>query len=151
MLDDGRINVMPLVGQYANFVRANDGLKAQLAKIQEIHDPSLPPVRKAIQQIKGVSSMTGYWLDRSEVFVKNLPDFLGYKGKQTYAILAMTPAEMRMSGGLIGAIGTLTFENGAFSIGEFRSNPDYLEHADTADVDPDTQRIFKSEGPLYVI
>lgn len=150
LLDDGRINVMPLVGQYTNFVRANDGLKAQLAKIQEIHDPSLPPVRKAIQQIKGVSSMTGYWLDRSEVFVKNLPDFLGYKGKQTYAILAMTPAEMRMSGGLIGAIGTLTFENGAFSIGEFRSNPDYLEHADTADVDPDTQRIFKSEGPLYM-
>ena len=150
LLDDGRINVMPLVGQYANFVRANDGLKIQLAKIQEIHDPSLPPVRKAIQQIKGVGSMTEYWLDRSEVFVKNLPDFLGYKTKQTYAIMAMTPAETRMSGGLIGAIGTLTFENGAFTIGEFKSNAEYVDGIGGAEVAGDSHRIFMNEGPLYM-
>lgn len=150
LLENGRVNVMPLAAQYDNLVRANDGLKTQLAKIQEIHDPSLPPIRSAIQKIKGMGSTADQWVDRSEVLVKNLPVFLGYEGTQTYAILAMTPAEMRMSGGLIGAIGTLTFENGAFSIGEFRSNPDYLEYADTADVDLDTQRIFKNDGPLYM-
>lgn len=150
LLEHGRINVMPLVEQYADLVRANDGLKSQLAKIQEIHDPSLPPVRKAIQRIKGLGSMADYWVGQSEVLVKNLPTFLGYEGKQTYAILAMTPSEMRMSGGLIGAIGTLTFENGAFTIGEFKSNPEYVNGIGSAEVGADSHRIFMNEGPLYM-
>lgn len=150
LLENGRVNVMPLVGQYDNLVRANDGLKMQLAKIQEIHDPSLPPVRSAIQKIKGMGSTADYWVDRSEVLVKNLPEFLGYDGKQTYAILAMTPAEMRMSGGLIGAIGTLTFENGAFTIGEFKSNAEYVNGTRQAEITGDVRRIFMDEGPLYM-
>lgn len=150
LLEQGRINIMPLVGQYADLVQANDSLKSQLAKIQEIHDPSLAPVRKAIQQIKGLGSSADHWLNQSEVLVKNLPTFLGYEGEQTYAIMAMTPSEMRMSGGLIGAIGTLTFDKGAFSIGEFKPNAAYVDGIGSAEVDRDTQRIFVNDGPLYM-
>lgn len=98
---------------------------------------------------KGYVGTADGLLKQAETIMQDLPSYLGYKEPQTYAVMAMTPAEMRMSGGLIGAIGTLTLNKGKIEIGEFLPNDAYVKEGG-ADVDFDTKRIFMNDGPLYM-
>lgn len=52
---------------------------------------------------------------------EQLPAFLGGDGPRRYLVGAQNPAELRGTGGLIGAIGELTVEDGAIEVSEFRS------------------------------
>lgn len=93
---------------------------------------------------KGYVGTADGLLKQAETIMQDLPSYLGYKEPQTYAVMAMTPAEMRMSGGLIGAIGTLTLNKGKIEIGEFLPNDAYVKEGG-ADVDFDTKRIFMND------
>lgn len=149
LLADGTINIEPITSQYANFVSANDSLILQLDRIDSIEEPSINVVKDLVDQARSATGLVEETLKRAQSVVLDLPQYLGFEQPQTYAIMAMTPAEMRISGGLIGAIGTLTLDRGAFEIGNFRTNLEYVEYGG-ADVDADTQRLFKDEGPLYM-
>lgn len=149
LLADGTINIEPITSQYANFVSANDSLILQLDRIDSIEEPSINVVKDLVDQARSATGLVEETLKRAQSVVPDLPQYLGFEQPQTYAIMAMTPAEMRMSGGLIGAIGTLTLDRGAFTVGDFRTNLEYVKYG-SADVDADTQRLFKDEGPLYM-
>ena len=82
-------------------------------------------------------------------YIPNLPTWLGYEGKQTYAILAMTPGEMRASGGLIGAVGTVTITDGKIEIGDFEANTKFADAYITArNLSTDENRLYREEGPM---
>lgn len=149
LLADGNINIEPIMSQYTNFVTANDSLILQLHRIDSIEEPSISMVKDLIDQARSATDLVEDTLQRAQSVVLDLPQYLGFEQPQTYAIMAMTPAEMRMSGGLIGAVGTLTLNRGAFTVGDFRTNLEYVKYG-SADVDADTQRLFKDEGPLYM-
>lgn len=78
-----------------------------------------------------------------------LPTLLGNSQQRTYAIMAMTPSEMRSSGGLIGSVGELTTSNGAVHVGDFRPNAEYLAYG-VGDHSADMKRVFTDEGPLHM-
>ena len=149
LLSDGSINIEPITEELPALATANSNLMKQLNRINDLEEPSIGIVRNLVNQAKGMVSTADNTLQQVEDVAKELPSYLGYYSPQTYAIMAMTPAEMRMSGGLIGAIGTLTLDRGKFTIGDFRSNPDYVQYG-VADIDADSNRIFRAEGPLYM-
>lgn len=149
LISGSSINIKPVVEELPAFVKANDSLEKQLNRINEIPDPSLGVVRNLLGQAKGAVNSVSGLLNQAEEIGKKLPTYLGYESKQTYAVMAMTPAEVRMSGGLIGAIGTLTLENGKFTIGDFEPNDAYIKYG-RATVPQDTVRLFMEDGPLYM-
>ena len=149
LFSNGQVNIKPVTAQYVNFVEANSDLMSQLARINDIPEPSIGVVRNLVNMAKGYVGTADGLLKQAETIMQDLPSYLGYKEPQTYAVMAMTPAEMRMSGGLIGAIGTLTLNKGKIEIGEFLPNDAYVKEGG-ADVDFDTKRIFMNDGPLYM-
>jgi capsular exopolysaccharide synthesis family protein len=54
------------------------------------------------------------------ILVQRLPWFLGYEGRQRYFFGASNPAELRGTGGLIGAYGILTADQGRLSLSPFK-------------------------------
>jgi len=82
-------------------------------------------------------------LTAADRLVRVLPDFLGADEPRTYFVGAQNPAELRGTGGLIGAYTTMTIEDGRMELGSFSPvqdlpesdsveppNPDYAERYD---------------------
>ncbi len=85
----------------------------------------------------------------SDIVLPNIRTWLGYDKVQTYAILAMTTAEMRGSGGLVGSVGTVTFDHGKITIGDFMSNVELLDYKAT-NVNKDEYALYQLDGPLHL-
>ena len=58
------------------------------------------------------------------LMAEHLPGFLGADGPRTYLIGASTPAEARNTGGFIGSVALVTFDDGTPSFGEFVATND---------------------------
>lgn len=59
-------------------------------------------------------------LHAGSIMLQRLPSFLGADGPRRYFFGASNPAELRGTGGLIGAFAILTVENGRMSFSDFR-------------------------------
>jgi Protein of unknown function (DUF4012) len=72
--------------------------------------------RLALEQIAAAATT----FDAGRTILGGLPAFLGDDGPKTYFVGAENPAELRGTGGLIGAYALLTFDDGRFSMSPFR-------------------------------
>jgi hypothetical protein len=84
----------------------------------------------------------------AEAIVRALPEFLGGDGRARYFLGAQNPAELRGTGGLIGAYAILTVVDGRIEIGKFLDILD-LERADPETIEPpnpDYARIYEAYG-----
>ncbi len=81
----------------------------------------LPPVatgrRDALAQVSDLPETFA----RAAAVLRELPQFLGAGGLKRYFIAAQSPAEMRGTGGFLGAYAVLTVDRGRFSFSPFRS------------------------------
>ena len=77
-------------------------------------------------------------LDAAHALMRRLPAFLGAAGPRRYFVGAQNPAELRGTGGLIGAYAILTVEDGKLSLGPFRNNTT-LENVDPASIQPPSE------------
>jgi hypothetical protein len=58
---------------------------------------------------------------RAAAVLRELPEFLGSAGARRYFVAAQSPAEMRGTGGFVGAYAVLTVDHGRFRFSPFRS------------------------------
>jgi hypothetical protein len=80
----------------------------------------LPPLSGAVETFRsGLSDLRRSVLVSEELFMA-LPSFLGQGGARRYFVGAQNPAELRGTGGLIGAFAILTIEDGRFELGGFQ-------------------------------
>ncbi len=119
-------------------------------EFDRIPTPRIGIVANALNSSRGMLDRANYYMQAAvDEYIPNLPTWLGYEGKQTYAILAMTPGEMRASGGLIGAVGTVTITNGKIAIGDFESNLKFANDGISArNLTEDENRLYREEGPM---
>jgi hypothetical protein len=84
----------------------------------------LPPVangrRDALAQVADLPET----FSGAAAVLRELPQFLGGGGQKRYFIAAQSPAEMRGTGGFLGAYAVLTVDNGRFSFSPFHSVTD---------------------------
>lgn len=147
---NGRINAGPIVKALPELETAAQSLQRYTEEFDRIPTPRLGIVANALNSSRGMLDRANYYMQAAvDEYIPNLPTWLGYEGKQTYAILAMTPGEMRASGGLIGAVGTVTIDKGKIEIGDFEANTKFAGDGITArNLSEDENRLYREEGPM---
>lgn len=146
--DDG-VNLQPILDAVEPLKKANASFQRQVRDYDALPTPGISMIRSAYG--KGETQLNEL-ADRVNALSNTfqiLPTLLGEGQQRTYAIMAMTPSEMRSSGGLIGSVGELTTSNGTVHIGDFRPNGDYLPYG-IGDHSEDMKRVFTDEGPLHM-
>ncbi len=146
---DNGVNLQPIIDAAEPLHKANDSFQQQVRDYDALPTPGISMIRSAYD--KGETQLNDL-ADRVNALSNTfqiLPTLLGDGQQRTYAVMAMTPSEMRSSGGLIGSVGDLTTSNGTVHIGDFRSNGDYLPYG-IGDHSADMKRVFTDEGPLHM-
>lgn len=146
---DNGVNLQPIIDAVEPLKKANASFQQQVRDYDALPTPSISMIRSAYD--KGETQLNDL-ADRVNALSNTfqiLPTLLGDGQQRTYAVMAMTPSEMRSSGGLIGSVGDLTTSNGTVHIGDFRSNGDYLPYG-IGDHSEDMKRVFTDEGPLHM-
>lgn len=146
---DNGVNLQPIIDAVEPLKKANASFQQQVRDYDALPTPSISMIRSAYD--KGETQLNDL-ADRVNALSNTfqiLPTLLGDGQQRTYAVMAMTPSEMRSSGGLIGSVGELVTSNGTVHIGDFRSNGDYLPFG-IGDHSADMKRVFTDEGPLHM-
>ena len=146
---DNGVNLQPIIDAVEPLKKANASFQQQVRDYDALPTPSISMIRSAYD--KGETQLNDL-ADRVNALSNTfqiLPTLLGDGQQRTYAVMAMTPSEMRSSGGLIASVGDLTTSNGTVHIGDFRSNGDYLPYG-IGDHSEDMKRVFTDEGPLHM-
>ena len=146
---DNGVNLQPIIDAVEPLKKANAPFQQQVRDYDALPTPSISMIRSAYD--KGETQLNDL-ADRVNALSNTfqiLPTLLGDGQQRTYAVMAMTPSEMRSSGGLIGSVGDLTAANGSVHVGDFRPNGDYLPYG-IGDHSADMKRVFTDEGPLHM-
>lgn len=143
------INLQPIIDAVEPLKQANASFQQQVHDFDALPTPSIGMIRSAYSKGEKQLNDIADRVDALSNTFQILPTLLGSEQQRTYAIMAMTPSEMRSSGGLIGSVGELTTSNGAVHTGDFRSNADYLPYG-IGDHSADMKRVFTDEGPLHM-
>ena len=146
---DDSVNLQPIIDATEPLKQANASFQKQVHDYDALPTPGISMIRSAYG--KGETQLNEL-ADRVNALSNTfqiLPTLLGNSQQRTYAIMAMTPSEMRSSGGLIGSVGELTTSNGAVHVGDFRPNAEYLAYG-AGDHSTDMKRVFTDEGPLHM-
>lgn len=150
MFSEGALNAQPLVDVTPALKSANMSLSQRLREYRSVSCPRLGVLASAFRAgEKALESADRYASMLTDTVLPNVQQWLGYDGKRTYAVLAMTPAEMRGSGGLVGAVGTVAVDHGRIHIGEFQNNSDFSEKKAT-NVNKDEYALYQLDGPLHL-
>ncbi|RBP98509.1 chemotaxis protein [Bifidobacterium aemilianum] len=144
---DGQINLTPLLDAGKSLSKANTITQEQNRALKALPRPRLSKFRQSYEEAAKRLDYVSTVLDDYAYGLQVLPGLLGQSGPRTYAIVAMTPAEARSAGGLVGAVGTADIDTGRVSFGDFRSNTEYISAGQGAPTE-DEKRIFSQWGPL---
>jgi hypothetical protein len=101
--------------------RADQKVADALATVQGSPDSLLvAPVRDARDLAEKELGSLRATLDTGSSLLRGLPEFLGTHGERRYFFAAQDPAELRGTGGVIGAYSILSIDDGRFSFAPFR-------------------------------
>ncbi|KFJ07006.1 hypothetical protein BTHE_1434 [Bifidobacterium thermophilum] len=147
--DDGSLNLEPITQAAASMKAANEPLQQLVKQYDALPRPRIGRIATAYETGRKQLTSAGTTIDDLSNALDIIPGFLGSGGAKTYAVMAMTTSEARSSGGLLGSVGVMTTDNGKISIGDFRSNTEYIPYG-AGDPTADEHRIFNEWGPLQM-
>jgi len=116
-IDKGRIDLAPIQAAQPAVARAQAAFATAHASVTAIHTGELlGPVASGIGRLRGVLDQVGPGIDALGNAVRLLPAMLGAEGPRDYLLAAQNPAELRATGGLVGAIALVHTDQGAVSL-----------------------------------
>lgn len=119
LLQDGVVNV-DLVRSVSDSVNgALPTIQSSVDAISSLPEPHIPQLREVLGKVQEPLSSASGLVDQLGPMLQLLPQMLGGDGARTYLVIAQNNAELRSTGGLPGAWGTITVTDGAISLGEF--------------------------------
>jgi hypothetical protein len=117
------LNLAPLQAAHPRLAAAATRLTGIATQVKALPAHGLlPPVHNAVNQLTGqLSSLTGQ-LDDAALAARLLPPMLGATGPRHYLVVIQDNAEVRGTGGLLGAFATLEATNGRLRLTRLESN-----------------------------
>ena len=132
LFKDGVVNV-GLVQSISETVSSSlPTIESSLDTIASLPEAHIPQLAEVLDRVQGPSEQAQGLVGQAKPFLDLLPQMLGADGQtRTYIVIAQNNSELRSTGGLPGAWGTISVTDGAISMGEFQS----ILHADGLQVE----------------
>lgn len=132
LFKDGVVNV-GLVQTISGTVSSSlPTIESSLDTIASLPEAHIPQFAEVLDRVQGPAEQAQGLVDQAKPFLDLLPQMLGADGQtRSYIVIAQNNSELRSTGGLPGAWGTVSVTDGAISMGEFRS----ILHADGLQVE----------------
>lgn len=116
--DGAILSILKQLPQYLNLYEdIEPKIEDILAEVKKI-DPEYVPeglgfdVKDNLEQINSFADQFGELSEKTVNFVRQVPKLLGSNGETTYLVILQNETEMRSSGGLLTAFGTMKVSNG---------------------------------------
>lgn len=121
---DGRVDLAPFMGIKDEVISADDAVRGALADIQAVDRQGLMgPLASAMDELQAQVLRVSQQTKTASRAVQLLPPMLGADGPRQWIVLAQNPAEQRPLGGIVGAVLTLTTDDGRITKGETANSP----------------------------
>lgn len=132
LMQDGTINV-ELIQTISDAVSSSlPTIEESVDTIANLPEAHIPQLAEVLDKVQGPVSEAQELVGQAKPFLELLPQMLGADGEsRSYIVIAQNNAELRSTGGLPGAWGTVSVTDGTISMGEFQS----ILHADGLKVD----------------
>lgn len=129
----GRVDLAPIEKVAPDVVAASEALDREESRVAAIDTSGLvsqlqAPVVQLQEKLTEASDLTAKAARAAQL----LPPMLGADEKRTYLVLFQNNAEIRATGGMPGALATITAENGRISMDRQGGNIDLGTYADPA-------------------
>ncbi|WP_449407904.1 DUF4012 domain-containing protein [Microbacterium maritypicum] len=139
-LSGGVIDLTPFAEIEPPLADASATLSAAVDRALRIDaDATLPPLADAVREMRSAVTQASTVVGALHGASALLPSMLGAEGPRNYVVAMQNNAELRSSGGIIGAIALLHAENGRISL---------VQQASTADFPPLTEALPLSESTV---
>jgi hypothetical protein len=116
-IKNGRIDLAPIVAAQPAVAKASAAFTAARASVATIETGALiSPVASGIDRLHDVLDHAAPEVDALDNAVRLLPPMLGADGPRSYLLAAQNPAELRATGGLIGAVALVNADKGAVAL-----------------------------------
>ncbi|MDR6973138.1 DUF4012 domain-containing protein [Leifsonia shinshuensis] len=116
-MTNGRIDLDPIIKAQPAVAKAAVAFSAARASVASIETGALvSPVAGGIDRLHDVLDRAAPDVEALNNTVRLLPSMLGAAGPRDYLLVAQNPAELRSTGGLIGAVALVHADKGAVSL-----------------------------------
>lgn len=146
-ITDGRIDLAPITAAQPAVAKARAAFTDARASVATIETGALvSPVASGVDRLHDVLDKAAPEMDALGNAVRLLPSMLGADGPRDYLLAAQNPAELRATGGLIGAVALVHADNGAVTLQRQEAGTSIGPwKAPVADVPLNTEGLY---GPL---
>ncbi|NLF03982.1 MAG: DUF4012 domain-containing protein, partial [Actinomycetales bacterium] len=122
---DGRIDLGPLAAAAPELAKAADAGERASASVAQIDSGALlPVVAEQVDEVRAQLDEVASALRTGARVSELLPGMLGADGERRYLALFLNSAELRSTGGLVGAMAVITADDGALSMSSTRAGTD---------------------------
>lgn len=147
---NGQIDTMPFVEVAPRVIAADDAVQAASARLAKVDERRViaqvaGPVTELKEMVTKLSGTTELASKASQL----IPPMLGAYGQRQYALLAQSPAEIRASGGHIGAVMLITVDQGRITLGERIGGGKLLSSTPVLPLTPDEEVLFTDTLVTY--
>lgn len=117
----GRVDLTPLVDAAPRLAAAAAAATFADERVAAVdRDALVPRLASEVDDVGSVLSDVAAELSGAATAATMVPPMLGVDGERTYLVLALNPAELRSGGGIVGALATVTAQDGVLTLGEYR-------------------------------
>ena len=123
--EDGRIDLAPLLAAGPELQRAADAGERAAAELATIDSGALLPlVAEQVDVVRAEVTEVASALRTGARVAELLPPMLGADGERRYLALFLNSAELRATGGLVGALAIITADDGVLTMAATRAGTD---------------------------
>ena len=146
---DGRVNLQLLRKQEPVLTDLSTSAQQIATKATAISQPRIPsPITGARSQLQSQVSGIARLFRNTAIASRVAPTMMGADGPRNYLLAFQTNAEARGTGGLLGGIGVLRFDDGKPSITNLASNNELLRAKAAVDLGPEFESQYGFMNPF---
>ncbi|CAH0130895.1 hypothetical protein SRABI44_01129 [Microbacterium foliorum] len=150
-LSNGAIDIAPFAAIEPPLADASATLSAAQDRALRIDaDATLPPLADAVQEMRSTVTQAATVVGSLHGAAALLPSMLGADGPRNYVLAMQNNAELRSSGGIIGAIALLHAEDGRVTLVQQASVPDFPSLDEPLPLSESTVALFEDRPGRYM-
>ncbi|WP_167550817.1 DUF4012 domain-containing protein [Cryobacterium arcticum] len=150
---DGTVDVQPLLAAQPAVSQALTAMRTAQTQVAEIDgDGTIDQVAEAVVRLSTAVNAAEPALDAVDKAVRVVPNMLGASGPRNYLVLVQNPAELRSTGGIMGAVALVHTEAGSIQLTQQASGASFPRHPESVlELPTDTRNLYGAITGQYML